>query len=266
MYMCFQKRTLFQANQGALPPQFIEQLPPDFFEHGGTLIHNARNQIKVFEMNGRAVNVKKYCIPPIINRIFYSYGLRRPKAKTTFVNAQALLKRGVLTPKPYGYIIERNSLGLITYSYFFSEQLCGVKPLGYDCKDKKLITAVANFTAKLHESGLLHIDYTPNNILYRQENAQYTFYLVDINRFSFRNSPWPVRKVLNNLMKPFENDESLMFFVQEYAKARGVDGGKIVQHVLRLRHLRNRYDNFKANLKKIPGAYLFLNQPLSRKK
>ncbi|MBP5430449.1 MAG: hypothetical protein J6Y25_06210 [Elusimicrobiaceae bacterium] len=264
--MSLKKRTVSQFHNEALPDQFIDGLPHDFFDHGGTLIHNARNQIKVFEMNGNPVNVKKYCIPPIINRIFYSYGIRRPKAKTTFVNAQEILKRGFLTPKPYGYIIERNGLGLITYSYFFSEQLADVKPLGYDCKDKKLITAVANFTAKLHESGLLHIDYTPNNILYREENGKYTFYLVDINRFSFRNTPWPVSKLLNNLMKPFENDDSLMFFVQEYAKARGIDGNKIIKHVLRLRHMRNRYDDFKANLKKIPGAYLFLNQPLSRKK
>ena len=257
------KRTVYQAPNSALPDGYIASLPTDFFDHGGTLIHNARNQIKVFDVNGHKINVKKYCIPPILNRIFYSYGIRRPKAKTTFVNAQEILRRGFHTPTPYGFIIERNALGLITYSYFFSEQLEDVKPLGYACHDKNLITAVANFTTKLHESGLLHIDYTPNNILHTKEN---TFYLVDINRFGFRKTAWPVRKVLNNLMKPFENDASLMFFVQEYAKARGVNGDEIVKYVLSLRHLRNRYDDFKAKLKKIPGAYLFLNQPLSKKK
>lgn len=260
------KRTVYQAPNTVLPDGYIASLPPDFFDHGGTLIHNARNQIKVFDINGRKINVKKYCIPPIINRIFYSYGIRRPKAKTTFVNAQEILKRGFHTPMPYGYIIERNALGLITYSYFFSEQLEGVKPLGYACSDKELITAVANFTTKLHENGLLHIDYTPNNILRCSKDEKLQFYLVDINRFGFRKTAWPVRKVLNNLMKPFENDESLMFFVKEYAKARNANGDEIVKYVLGLRHLRNRYDDFKAKLKKLPGAYLFLNQPLSRKK
>lgn len=260
------KRTIYQALSTVLPDQFIAKLPLDFFEHGGHIIHNARNQIKVFEVNGQKINVKKYCIPPIINRIFYSYKIRRPKAKTTFVNAQEILKRGFLTPHPYGYIIERNAAGMITFSYFFSEQLTDVTPVGHSCTDKALITALAQYTARLHGSGLLHIDFTPNNILYRHVNGSYQFYLVDINRFSFRPDAWPVRKVLNNLMKPFENDEMLVFFVQQYAKARGIDADQIIKHVLRLRHLRNNYDTFKDNLKKIPGAYLFLNQPLSRKK
>ncbi len=258
-------RTVYQAKNTVLPDGYLAQLPHGFFDHGGQLIHNARNQIKVFEVNGHKINVKKYCIPPIINRIFYSYGLRRPKAKTTFANAQEILKRGFWTPAPYGYIIERNALGLITYSYFFSQQLDNVSPVGHGCTDKDLITDVARFTADLHTHGLLHIDYTPNNILVRMQDGKRRFYLVDINRFSFRHTAWPVRKVLNNLMKPFWNDDVLTFFVQQYAKARGVSQD-IVKQVLRLRHLRNRYDDFKDGLKKIPGAYLFLNQPLSGKK
>ena len=258
-------RTVYQAPNTVLPDNFIANLPQNFFNHGGKLIHNARNQIKVFDVNGHKINVKKYCIPPIINRIFYSYGLRTPKAKTTFLNAQEILKRGFYTPTPYGYIIERNALGLITYSYFFSEQLEDVSPVGHLCTDKNLITAVAQFTANLHTHGLLHIDYTPNNILYRMIDSKPRFYLVDINRFGFRKTPWPVKKVLNNLMKPFWNDEVLTFFVEQYAKTRQVSPD-IVKQVLRLRHLRNRYDDFKDGLKKIPGAYLFLNQPLSRKK
>ncbi len=263
--MSFSSCTVYQSPTAPLPEGFVANTPADFTAGNGQIIHNARNQIRVFDINGHLVNVKKYCIPPIINRIFYSYGIRRPKAKTTFLNAQEILKRGFRTPAPYGYLIERNRLGLITYSYFASEQLTDVKPLGYACTDKRLITAVAQFTAHLHQSGLLHIDYTPNNILYRVENGQYTFYMVDINRFAFRKSAWPVHKVLNNLMKPFETDDNLVFFVQEYAKARNIDPSNIVKKVLRLRHLRNSYDIFKAKLKKIPGAYLFLNQPLSGK-
>lgn len=259
------KRTVYQAKDAVLPANFIATLPQDFFDHGGTLIHNARNQIKVFDVNGHKINVKKYCIPPIVNRILYSYGLRRPKAKTTFINAQEILRRGFYTPAPYGYIIERNALGLITYSYFFSEQLENVTPLGHGCTDKELITALADYTATLHQKGLLHIDFTPNNILYRLVDGQPRFYLVDINRFAFRKTAWPVNKVLNNLMKPFWQDDILSFFVEQYAAARRVSP-KIVKKVLRLRHLRNRYDDFKDGLKKIPGAYLFLNQPLSRKK
>lgn len=264
--MCFKLRTVYQAPGGPLPAGYIANLPPDFFNHGGQLIHNARNQIKVFDVNGHKVNVKKYCIPPIINRIFYSYGVRRPKAKTTFANAQEILKRGFHTPAPYGYIIQRNAWGLITYSYFFSEQVTDVLPLGHHRSfEPSLFGAFACFAADLHQKGLLHIDFTPNNILYRQEGGKFSFYLVDINRFSFRNTAWPVHKVLNNLMKPFVFDDLLEDFVNKYAQARTISPD-ICKKVLRLRHLRNQYDAFKDKLKKLPGAYLFLNQPLSRKK
>lgn len=255
---------IFQAKDAKLPTGWIEKFTDEFFQSHGTGIHLARNQIKIFDINGQSLNIKKYCIPPVVNRFIYSLGIRRPKAKTTFVNALEIRRRGFNTPQPYGYMIKRRG-GLINYSYFFSEQLIGVKRIEHHCTDKKLIAAVARFTADLHEKGLLHIDYTAHNILYREENGKYTFYLVDINRFKFRDGPWPVSAVLSNLMKPFENDEMLTYFVQEYATCRGADPN-IVKKVLRWRHFRNLYNKVKRLSKKIPGANLLLNKPLSKKK
>ena len=53
------KRTVFQVQNSPLPQNFIPQLP-EVFENSGQLIHNARNQIRVFDINGQKVNVKKY--------------------------------------------------------------------------------------------------------------------------------------------------------------------------------------------------------------
>ena len=254
-------RTFFETPNNPLPENFIAGIPAAFNENG-TLIHNARNQIRMFDVNGQKINIKKYCIPPIVNRILYSMGWRTPKAITACKNAQKILENGLLTPQPYGYIIERKNK-IITFSYFISEQLQGVQPVGYGQHTQQLIDALAKFTADMHKKGLLHIDYTPNNILFTKKDGNYAFSLVDINRFRFYNRPIPMHTILTNLMKPFPEEEELISFVKAYAAQCGLEPD-IYKKVLRRRHLRNAYDRFKRALKKIPGAHLFLNKPLKK--
>lgn len=258
------KRTVFQIQNSPLPQNFIPQLP-EVFENSGQLIHNARNQIRVFDINGQKVNVKKYCIPPIVNRLLYSIGWRTPKAQATYQNAQKILENGFLTPKPFGYILEKHS-GILKFSYFISEQIEHLKPMGYKNHPLSLIKALAAYTAQLHKKGLLHIDYTPNNILFDEKDGKFTFSLVDINRFRFYKGEVPVGAVLTNLMKPFHDDEQIKIFVTEYANTRRWDAKKLCQQVLRRRHIRNLYDTFKKKLKKLPLANVFINKPLGTQK
>lgn len=259
----FYTREICQNPNARLPQNFIQQLPECFTQHG-RVIHNARNQIRVYEFEGEEINVKKFCIPPIVNRILYSLGWRTPKAKNTFLNAQEILKRGFQTPRPFGYAIERNA-GLINYSYFVSEQVQNFTPIRRAGNIPELIKALAEYTAKLHNAGLMHRDYTPGNILYRKENGTYAFMLVDINRFRIQKKPICLWFSVRNLMKPFEDDELLKSFVTEYAKCRNLNVWLCLRHVLFLRHTRNRYDAFKRALKRLPFAYLFLNKPLGKK-
>ena len=254
-------RTIFEIPNNPLPKNFITEIP-DNFDNGGTLIHNARNQIRVFDVNGQKINIKKYCIPPIVNRILYSLGWRTPKAITACKNAQKILGKGFLTPLPYGYIIERKNK-ILTFSYFISEQLQGVQPVGYGEHSEELISALAEFTVNMHQKGMLHIDYTPNNILFKEQDGKYTFSLVDINRCRFYNHPVPLNAALTNLMKPFHDDEQLVRFVKKYASLRGLDPD-LYKKVLRRRHLRNAYDDFKRKLKKLPFASWFINKPLGK--
>ena len=252
---------IFQAANTPLPDDFTSKLP-ELFSNSGTVIHNARNQIRVFDVNGHKINVKKFCIPPIVNRILYSLGWRTPKALTTYRNAQEILKRGFHTPTPYGYRIERNG-GLINFSYFVSEQVAGMRTLREGGDDPALIKAVAQYTARLHAKGLFHRDFTPGNILYRVENGTYHFVLVDINRFRFFDGPVPRKLVLRNLMQPFNQDELLKVFVREYCKCTPLKGN-IEKLVLQRRHFRNFYDDTKRKLKKLPGVSLFLGKNLKK--
>lgn len=258
-------RETYKAANSPLPANFIEQLPEQFTQ-GGRIIHNARNQIRVYEGNGTEINVKKFCIPPIVNRILYSLGWRTPKAKTTFSNATEIIKRGFQTPKPFGYIIERTR-GLINFSYFISEQVQNVTPIRERKENiQPLIEALAEYTARLHQAGLMHKDYTPGNILYMEQDGKFNFMLVDINRFRVQNKPLALWRSVSNLMQPFENDELLKSFVTAYAKHRKINTNLCIRYVLFLRHTRTAYNTTKRALKKLPGAYIFLNKPLGNKK
>ena len=167
--------------------EYVERIPKDF-ETIGTVIHSGRNLIKMITVDGLDINVKRYTIPPLINRIAYAF-FRPSKGKRAFVYPEKLLEKGFETPCPIAYI-EETKMGLIGHSYFMSIQ----SPYRYNfcqfgnadiksCED--VVTAFAEFTARLHEAGILHLDYSPGNILYDKIGEEYHFSLVDINRMHF---------------------------------------------------------------------------------
>lgn len=167
--------------------EYVERIPKDF-ETIGTVIHSGRNLIKMITVDGLDINVKRYTIPPLINRIAYAF-FRPSKGKRAFVYPEKLLEKGFETPCPIAYI-EETKMGLIGHSYFMSVQ----SPYRYNfcqfgnadiksCED--VVTAFAEFTARLHEAGILHLDYSPGNILYDKIGEEYHFSLVDINRMHF---------------------------------------------------------------------------------
>ena len=185
-YECYTS-ALYDIKDLGFTRNFLKDLP-HFFNTHGTTIHKARNEIKFYELNGHKLNIKKYCITPIINRILYSLNIRTAKCKRAFFNAERILQAGFRTPKPFVYIIQRK-YGLIYYSYFISEHIQNASQLGHNCKDKDLIKSFAVFTANLNKRGLASKDYIPGNILYSKTNESYTFTLVDVNRFDFFSKP-----------------------------------------------------------------------------
>lgn len=52
--------------------EYVERIPKDF-ETIGTVIHSGRNLIKMITVDGLDINVKRYTIPPLINRIAYAF-------------------------------------------------------------------------------------------------------------------------------------------------------------------------------------------------
>lgn len=239
---------------------FINAIPT-IFDTDGIVIHKARNEIKVFEYAGKKFNVKKYCIPPVINRIFYSIGIRTPKAKNAYQNAKKIIAKGFSTPEPFGYIIERK-FGLINYSYLVTEQI-DYTPIRSQFKNHRLIRAVAKYIAELHKNGLFPRDCTAGNILYKENAGKYAFSLVDINRFFFRKREIPFLEATLNVAHVFEQKNSLIYFLVCYSKHRkNFNAKKAINIIKDTRKSGKVYENVKHNLKKIPGASLLINKPI----
>ena len=134
-------------------------------------------------------------------------------------------------------------MGLICHSYFMSIQ----SPYRYNfcqfgnadiksCED--VVTAFAEFTARLHEAGILHLDYSPGNILYDKIGEEYHFSLVDINRMHFGEVD--IKKGCANFARLWGQTPFFILLGKEYARSRGMDEEECVRLVL---HYRKKFWN-----------------------
>ena len=220
--------------------EYVERIPEDF-ETLGTVIHSGRNLIKMIKVDGLDINVKRYAIPPLINRIAYAF-FRPSKGKRAFVYPEKLLEKGFESPCPIAYI-EETKMGLIGHSYFMSIQ----SPYRYNfcqfgnadiesCAD--VVTAFAEFTARLHEAGILHLDYSPGNILYDKIGEEYHFSLVDINRMHFGEVD--IKKGCANFARLWGQTPFFILLGKEYARSRKMDEEECVRLIL---HYRKKFWN-----------------------
>ncbi len=255
------KNRVYNTDELGITDEFLKKLPENF-DNIGTTIYAARNQIKVVDFNGHKINIKKYCIPPIINRIFYSIGLRTPKCVSAFINAEKILNAGFETPRPYAYIIEKQN-GIIRYSYFVSDQFDDFKQVRF-CTGISFIKEFAAFTAKLHEKGLFPRDYTPGNILCRKENGKWHFILIDVNRFNFKNKPLSKDQAPYNLYTTMVSERKLSYFIRCYAEYRNLSTNYLMKKTFLLRRIRASYSALKRLLRKIPGASKFTLKPIKK--
>jgi len=196
----------------------------DRFGREGETIYKARNEIKVFEYNGLLLNVKRFRIPHLINRISYSF-IRKPKAERSFTYAGRLRQAGVGTPDPVAFILEYKG-GLLHYSYFISLQMVAYSTMYHIGKtpyeaNEKILAAFARFTAEVHEKGIFHKDYSPGNILFKEDEGNIDFRLIDINRMEF--GAVTVRKGCSNFARLWGKEAVFRCIAREYAIARKAD-------------------------------------------
>lgn len=163
---------------------------PVTFEQNENLVFMNRNAIKRFIWEGERYIVKSFQRPHLLNRLIYRF-FRSTKAERSFFWAQRLRNIGVGSPEPIGYCVT-GGLFFLGKTYYVSRE----SSLRYNYRDildleayeqVAPLRAIATATARIHNSGWLHTDYSGGNILWDydiQGNIQVEF--IDLNRMRHR--------------------------------------------------------------------------------
>lgn len=236
--------------------KFIETIPFEF-DTLGEDVYIGRNRIKKVLSNNILLNIKRFRKPIFFNRIVYSF-FRKPKAYKAYHNALKVIRKGFETPAPIALIEECKS-GLLSYSYFVSAQLDGyneIRDLYFSQLESKgdcqLLEAFAIFSGKLHDAGILHLDYSPGNILYsKQEDGTFLFALVDINRMKFQHVDMAMG--CRNFARLFENDVVYNFIAPVYAACRQFDPEQCEILLLKEKSKFHSKKKRKKKIKKLLG-------------
>lgn len=193
------------------------------FNSSGELFGNGdRNKIKLFDLEGKTINIKSFKIPNIVNKIAYRY-FRKSKARRSFEYATILLEKGIGTPHPIAFLENSNSIGLKD-SYYVSEHL--ITELTYrelveipDYPDNEtILRQFTKFTFDLHEKGIEFLDHSPGNTLIKKnENNKYSFFLVDLNRMNFHDI-MSFEQRMGNFSRLTPKKDMIAIMSNEYAK------------------------------------------------
>lgn len=164
---------------------FIENLDEHFA--AGRSLKEDRNSIRVCTFGDTELNVKRYHRPRGLQALVYSF-LRQPKGLRAYSHAALIRDAGMETPEEVAYV-ERRRWGFISDTFFVCLQ-CPYKRRFYEFAEaemtdevKQIVERFARETARLHDAGVLHKDYSPGNILFdRCDDGHWHFSLVDTNR------------------------------------------------------------------------------------
>ena len=217
------------------------------FQSSNSSIHKARNELKIIPFQGIDTVVKSFKIPNIINKVVYTY-FKDSKAKKSY---EYSLKLGHFTPTPIGYIeFFKNSL--LYESYFVSEKFAYDFTIREPLLDKSfknrvaILEAFAMFTLELHNAGVFHDDYSPGNILIKEDEDTYIFKIVDVNRMKFFALTEEDRA--KNFSKLWANEDNLTTIATQYIKHYKAHND-FIKKVLHYSLQNKKRKNFKKRLK-----------------
>nr|MCR4941365.1 hypothetical protein [Campylobacter sp.] len=201
------------------------------------------------DYNNEKFAVKSFKIPNIFSKILYYFG-KRSKAKKSYEHA---IKIGGFTPKPIGYIEFYKGIFLHesfyvseNFDYDFSIREPLLDPNFADREN--ILKLFVEFSFSLHENEILHLDYSPGNILIKKNQEKYEFKIIDINRMKFKSLNLNER--LKNFSMLWANDEDMKFIAIEYARLSGADESECITKAVKFSHELKARKNFKKFLKR----------------
>jgi tRNA A-37 threonylcarbamoyl transferase component Bud32 len=203
---------------------YLQNLTTHWDAGEGKVIYKGRNELREMVCHGVTMVVKEFRIPNIVNRL--AYGVLRPsKAARSYEYAHMLLQNGIGTPEPVGYYTERNGIlfGRSFYACLKSEcPYTYVQLMNGDYPNQeRVLQAIARLTARIHELGWIHKDYSRGNILFKETPEEVKLEIIDLNRIRFQKID--MEKGCKNFERLPGNPEMLRIMADEYAKVRGFD-------------------------------------------
>ena len=204
---------------------WLTQVPRLFADNQGELLYRARNQIRLFDVDGRKLVVKRFKRNGIVKAMVYTL-FRKNKARKSYENAGLLRQRGFTTPHEVAYI-EQRTAGLVTQVYYVcaytDAQPIRPRLIEQEPFDERLAVSYARYVASLHEAGVLHRDLNPTNVLFSEsgEPAAVSFELIDINRMQFFDGAVPKAACMENLTLFYWLTPAYRYILNEYARQRG---------------------------------------------
>ena len=229
--------------------EFVYNIP-ELFKNEGNTIHSLRNTLKIFEYKGYKIIVKSFHKPNLINRFIYG-NFRDSKARRSYDYAQKLIGLGVGTPTPIGYY-EQKCVFLFSKSYYASLQSACIHKFTDLINDpefpqrNEVLKAIGDFTAIIHEKGILHHDYSAGNILFQQTDDKIEIEIIDLNRIEFGTVD--LEKGCRNFERLNIDPKSLEIMAREYAFGRGFEPQVCIDNILRMRWKKHQNKNINKNL------------------
>lgn len=215
---------------------FISTLPEAFAAEQGELVYDGRNQVRRFTDQGVTMMVKRYKRVNLVQRVVYTL-FRKTKACRAYLFAQEFRRRGIDTPQEVAYL-ERGSMGLFHTGYFVSLEVPGTEAhlLLREVKEfsPKLADAVAGQVLLMHRKGILHGDLNLSNFLCTEQDGQYHFCMIDINRSHFREGFPTDEECLKNLVRITHRRDLYEYIIRSYARQRGWDENQTATRALQL--------------------------------
>ena len=219
----------------------------DYFNNAEKTIHKARNEIKIISFEEKQFVVKSFKKPSFIKSIYYTKN--HSKAKRSY---EYSIKLNDFTPEAIAYIefYENNKLSnsfyiseYFEYDYTIKEPL---RQIGFENKTK-VLNEFAIFSSKLHDNGILHLDYSAGNILIKEKEDKYIFKIVDVNRMIFKTLS--LNEKLKNFDMLWANNENMTIIATQYAKSNNLDIEMVVKKALWYSFRLKLFKNFKKLLK-----------------
>ncbi|MDR1331939.1 MAG: glycosyltransferase [Tannerella sp.] len=218
----FARKTVLHPDYKRLEPFFLRL--PSLFSAQGEVMFKGRNELRLFRQDGYELMVKSYRRPNVLNAVVYGF-LRASKAERAYRHALRLLAEGIGTPAPVGFVTCRR---WFLFAGSYSVTLRSACPCTYRelfvrtfPRRDEILEAIAYTTARMHEHGLLHRDYSAGNILFDDAPNVIPVEIIDLNRMSFGRVG--MKKGCRNFDRLPATDDMIAVMGTCYARERGFD-------------------------------------------